>query len=83
MTNGEQWARQSYKLRNAQKLSIPVVDISYITACIRKGKILPTFLFAPRTIQSSVDSSETLDDKPTELPFGMYIFFLFVMCSFY
>lgn len=64
ITTAQQWQRQSFKVMNAQKLNVPVVDVSYISACLKKRKLLPTYLYAPipaptpSILQTSTETSE-------------------------
>lgn len=68
VTTGEEWARQrSSKLAQAMRLSIPVVDISYVVKSIEAQKLLPTFLFAPQAPPSAEDHIRFGSEAP-EVP---------------
>lgn len=50
-------------------MSIPIVDISYLHACIRKRKLLPTYLYAP---QAPENTSDITQNQEEQVPFCMY-----------
>ena len=78
LTTAQQWQKQSYKVISAQKMNIPIVDVSYIPSCIKKKKLLPTYLFAPvpPPLPSILQSSSSSSSDSSQTPFGYSFHFI-------